>query len=44
MRVEVGEGGLEEMREAREAEGELGWDDRREARDADSEVGEETVV
>ena len=44
MRVEVGEGGLEEMREAREAEGELGRDDRREARDVESEVGEETEV
>ena len=40
----VGEGGLEEMREARETEGELGRDDRREARDEVSEVGEETVV
>ena len=40
----VGDGGLEEMREAREAEGELGRDDRREARDEVSEVGEETVA
>ena len=40
----VGEGGLEEMWEAREAEGELGRDDKQEARDAESEVGEETVV
>ena len=40
----VGEGGLEEMREARETEGEPGRDDRQEARDKVSEVGEETVV
>ena len=40
----VGDGGLEEMQEAREAEGELGRDDRREARDEVSEVGEETVA
>ena len=42
--MEVGEGGLEEMREAKEVEGELGRDDRQEARDMESEVGEETVV
>ena len=42
--MEVGEGGLEEMRDAREAEGELGREDRREARDAESKVGEETEV
>ena len=40
----VGEGGLEEMQEVREAGGELGQDDKREARDVVSEVGEETVV
>ena len=40
----VGEGGLEEMREAREMEGEPGRDNKREARDEVSEVGEETVV
>ena len=39
--MEVGEGGREEMREAREMEGELGRDDRREARDKESEVGED---
>ena len=44
MRVVVGNGGLEEMWEAREMEGEPGQDDRREARDEVSEVGEEIVV
>ena len=40
----VGDGGLEEMREAREMEGELGREDMREVRDEVSEVGEETVA
>ena len=40
----VGDGGLEEMREAREMEGEPGRDDRREARDEVSVVGEETIA
>ena len=40
----VGDGGLEEMWEAREMEGKLGWEDMREARDEVSEVGEETVA
>ena len=40
----VGDGGLEEMREAREMEGEPGQDDRQEVRDEVSEVGEEIVA
>ena len=40
----VGDGGLEEMREAREMESDLGRDDRREARDEVREVGDEIVV
>ena len=44
MRVVVGDGGLEEMREVRETEGEPGRDDRQEARDEVSEVGKEIIV
>ena len=44
MRVVVGDGGLEEMWEAREMEGELGRDDRREVRDEVSEVGDEIIA
>ena len=40
----VGEAGLEEIREARDAEGELRREAMRDARDLVSEVGEETVV
>ena len=40
----VGEAGLEEIREARDAEGEFGREAMRDARDLVSEVGEETVV
>ena len=40
----VREAGLEEIQEARDAEGELGQEAMRDARDAESEVGEETVV
>ena len=37
----VGDGGLEEMREAREMEGEPGQEDKQEVRDEVSKVGEE---
>ena len=39
----VGEAGLEDILEARDAEGELGREAMRDARDLVSEVGEETV-
>ena len=40
----VGEGGLEEIQDARDKEGELGREARQDARDLVSEVGEETLV
>ena len=42
--MEVGDAGLEEIREARDAEGELGREDKQDARDVVSEVGEEIVA
>ena len=43
-RVVVGDGGLEEIREASETGGELGREDIQEARDKVSKVGEEIVL
>ena len=44
MSVGVGEGGLEEIRDARETEGEPGWEEMRDTRDVDSDEGDEAVV
>ena len=40
----VGEAGLEEIREERDAEGKLGQEAMQDARDLVSKVGDETVV
>ena len=40
----MGEGGLDEIQDASEAEGELGREEIRDAREDVSEVGEETIV
>ena len=44
MSVGVGEGGLEEIRDAREMEGEPGREEMRETRDVDSNEGDEDVA